>query len=78
MGVPGANHQYTNVGEPLGSEEWWNDQRKADDKFQDALRAAGVKEGVDTKPGTRNPKFMRPQADVQSLQNLVYPTAPVW
>lgn len=76
MGAPGASHQWTNVGEPLSCDDWWADQRHADEKFQERLRAAGVPEGVDTRPGTVNPIFIDIRREVRSSDKLVYPTAP--
>lgn len=74
----GANHQLTNVGDPLFNDDWWERQRIADEEFQARLRAAGIPEGVDKRPCTKNPHFVERQHEVRSASKLTWPATPSW
>jgi hypothetical protein len=49
---------------------WWDEQRDQDDKFQAALRAAGMVEGVVTTPSTDAPRTMAPESQGRVRSNM--------
>ena len=54
---------------PVENRDYWCDQRTADAKFQEALKAAGMLEGVVTEPGTENPQTVRRPTEGRIVSN---------
>jgi hypothetical protein len=56
-----ASHKFEAKVEPLGLHHercWWDEQKDADGKFQAALRAAGMVEGVNTEHQGSSPRTL--------------------